>query len=74
MEMHVLDFTPQPPHTTPPPSCQVSDQGTEGDEEQKKFLNYKYPAMSKTQGSFTLHVSGGAGWGADVHRSGVQMP
>lgn len=36
---------------------QVSDQGTEGDEEQKKFLNYKYPAMSKTQGSFTLHVS-----------------
>lgn len=29
----------------------------EGDEEHKKFLNYKYPAMSKTQGSFTLHVS-----------------
>ncbi|KAL4429831.1 hypothetical protein ABPG77_010948 [Micractinium sp. CCAP 211/92] len=37
----------------------VSDQGTEGDEEQKKFLNYKYPAMSKTQGSFTLHVEAG---------------
>jgi hypothetical protein len=36
--------------------CQVSDQGTEGDEEQKKFLNYKYPAMTKTQGNFTLHV------------------
>lgn len=38
-------------------SLQVSDQGSEGDEEQKKFLNYKYPAMRKTQGNFTLHVS-----------------
>lgn len=47
------------PSAPPPPlpPAQVSDQGTEGDEEQKKFLNYKYPAMSKTQGSFTLHVS-----------------
>ncbi len=38
------------------PLPQVTDQGTEGDEEQKKFLNYKYPDMSKTQGNFTLHV------------------
>lgn len=29
----------------------------EGDEEQKRFLNYKYPKMRKTQGAFTLHVS-----------------
>lgn len=39
------------------PCGQVSDQGVEGDEEQKKFLSYKYPAMTKTQGAFTLHVS-----------------
>jgi hypothetical protein len=38
---------------------QVNDQGVEGDEDHKKFLNYKYPAMSKTQGSFTLHVRRG---------------
>ena len=44
-----------------PHALQVTDQGTEGDEEQKKFLNYKYPNMSKTQGSFTLHVSCGRG-------------
>jgi hypothetical protein len=29
----------------------------EGDEDEKKFLHYKYPAMTKTQGSFKLHVS-----------------
>jgi ATP-binding cassette, sub-family E, member 1 len=37
----------------------VSDVGLEGDEEEKRFLHYKYPAMSKTQGSFTLHVEAG---------------
>lgn len=46
-----------PPRPPPSPPRQVSDQGAEGDEEHKKFLNYKYPALTKTQGSFTLHVS-----------------
>lgn len=60
--VHAWCHVPTQPITTHPASLlsplrQVSDQGTEGDEEQKKFLNYKYPAMSKTQGSFTLHVS-----------------
>ncbi|KAI3429835.1 hypothetical protein D9Q98_010148 [Chlorella vulgaris] len=41
-------------------SFKVNDQGVEGDEDHKKFLNYKYPAMSKTQGSFTLHVEAGS--------------
>lgn len=40
-------------------SFKVSDTGIEGDEEEKRFLHYKYPAMSKTQGSFTLHVEAG---------------
>lgn len=37
----------------------VSDTGVEGDEETKRFLHYKYPAMTKTQGNFTLHVEAG---------------
>lgn len=37
----------------------VSDTGIEGDEEEKRFLHYKYPAMSKTQGNFKLHVEAG---------------
>ena len=37
----------------------VSDTGVEGDEETKRFLHYKYPAMRKTQGSFTLNVEAG---------------
>ncbi|KAG7667062.1 hypothetical protein Ndes2526B_g04449 [Nannochloris sp. 'desiccata'] len=37
----------------------VSDTGVEGDEESKRFLHYKYPAMKKTQGTFTLHVEAG---------------
>jgi ATP-binding cassette subfamily E protein 1 len=37
----------------------VSDTGVEGDEEAKRFLHYKYPAMKKTQGTFTLHVEAG---------------
>ena len=40
-------------------SFKVNDTGIEGDEEEKRFLHYKYPAMSKTQGSFTLHVEAG---------------
>ena len=43
---------------------QVSDTAAEGDEDEKKFLLYKYPAMTKTQGNFKLHVSvGGLGGG-----------
>jgi ATP-binding cassette, sub-family E, member 1 len=37
----------------------VNDQGVEGDEAQKKFLHYKYPAMTRTQGNFKLHVEPG---------------
>eukprot|EP00890_Picochlorum_soloecismus_P006700 jgi/Picsp_1/855/NSC_04343-R1_rnase l inhibitor-like protein len=37
----------------------VSDTGLEGDEEEKRFLNYKYPSMKKTQGSFTLSIEPG---------------
>lgn len=37
----------------------VSDTSVEGDEETKKFLHYKYPAMTKTQGNFKLHVEAG---------------
>lgn len=37
----------------------VSDQGVEGDEEEKRFLHYKYPAMTKTQGNFRLRVEPG---------------
>lgn len=40
-------------------SFKVSDTGLEGDEEAKRFLNYKYPAMTKTQGSFQLHIEAG---------------
>lgn len=40
-------------------SFKVSDTGLEGDEETKRFLHYKYPAMTKTQGSFTLTVEPG---------------
>jgi ATP-binding cassette subfamily E protein 1 len=38
----------------------VQDVGAEGDEEQKRFLHYKYPAMTRTQGSFKLHVEAGS--------------
>eukprot|EP00887_Chlorella_sp_A99_P003911 scaffold11.g3911.t1 len=41
-------------------SFKVSDTGAEGDEETKKFLSYKYPNMTKTQGSFKLHVEAGS--------------
>jgi ATP-binding cassette subfamily E protein 1 len=37
----------------------VQDVGVEGDEEAKRFLHYKYPAMTKTQGSFQLTVEPG---------------
>jgi ATP-binding cassette subfamily E protein 1 len=40
-------------------SFKVSDTGLEGDEEEKRFLNYKYPSMKKTQGSFTLSIEPG---------------
>ena len=40
-------------------SFKVSDTGLEGDEEAKRFLNYKYPAMTKTQGSFQLTIEAG---------------
>lgn len=40
-------------------SFKVSDTGLEADEEEKRFLNYKYPAMRKTQGNFTLNIESG---------------
>ena len=40
-------------------SFKVSDTGLEADEEEKRFLNYKYPAMRKTQGNFTLNIEAG---------------
>jgi len=40
-------------------SFKVSDTGVEGDEDEKRFLHYKYPAMTKTQGNFKLHVEAG---------------
>jgi len=40
-------------------SFKVSDTGLEGDEEEKRFLNYKYPSMRKTQGNFTLSIEPG---------------
>lgn len=40
-------------------SFKVSDTTMEGDEESKRFLHYKYPAMSKTLGAFTLNVEAG---------------
>ncbi len=39
--------------------CQVTDTAVEGDEGLKKFLRYKYPAMTKTQGGFKLTVEAG---------------
>ncbi|KAI8110469.1 hypothetical protein M9435_002143 [Picochlorum sp. BPE23] len=40
-------------------SFKVSDAGIEADEDEKRFLNYKYPAMKKTQGNFTLSIEAG---------------
>lgn len=40
-------------------SFKVSDTTIEGDESAKKFLSYKYPQMTKTQGNFTLTVEAG---------------
>lgn len=38
---------------------QVAEAATEMDGDQKKFSNYSYPAMTKTQGSFRLRVEAG---------------
>ena len=38
---------------------QVAEAATEMDGDQKKFSNYAYPAMTKTQGSFRLQVEAG---------------
>lgn len=38
---------------------QVAEAATEADGDQKKFSNYTYPAMTKTQGSFRLQVEAG---------------
>ena len=38
---------------------QVAEQASEADGDQKKFSNYSYPAMTKTQGSFRLQVEAG---------------
>lgn len=43
-------------------SFKVSDTTVDGDEGAKRFLSYKYPAMTKTQGNFKLHV--GPAWRA----------
>uniref|UniRef100_A0A1D1ZZX4 ABC transporter E family member 2 n=1 Tax=Auxenochlorella protothecoides TaxID=3075 RepID=A0A1D1ZZX4_AUXPR len=40
-------------------SFKVSDTTVDGDEGAKRFLSYKYPAMTKTQGNFKLHVEAG---------------
>lgn len=40
-------------------SFKVSDVGAEGDESAKRFLHYSYPAMTRTQGAFKLHVEAG---------------
>ncbi|KDD74545.1 hypothetical protein H632_c1239p0 [Helicosporidium sp. ATCC 50920] len=40
-------------------SFKVSDVGAEGDEAAKRFLHYKYPNMTRTQGNFTLDVKAG---------------
>ncbi|CAL5227998.1 g11052 [Coccomyxa viridis] len=37
----------------------VAEAATEADGDQKKFSNYTYPAMTKTQGSFRLQVEAG---------------
>ena len=38
---------------------QVAEAASEMDGDQKKFSNYSYPAMTKTQGSFQLSVEAG---------------
>ena len=38
---------------------QVAEAAAEMDGDQKKFSNYTYPAMTKTQGSFRLQVEAG---------------
>ena len=38
---------------------QVAEAASELDGDQKKFSNYSYPAMTKTQGSFQLSVEAG---------------
>ena len=40
-------------------SVQVAEAASEMDGDQKKFSNYSYPAMTKTQGSFKLSVEAG---------------
>lgn len=40
-------------------SFRVSDTSVEGDEGAKRFLSYRYPAMTKTQGNFKLHIEAG---------------
>ncbi|KAL6774006.1 RLI1 [Auxenochlorella protothecoides x Auxenochlorella symbiontica] len=40
-------------------SFKVSDTTVDGDEGAKRFLSYKYPTMTKTQGNFKLHVEAG---------------
>lgn len=40
-------------------SVQVAEAASEMDGDQKKFSNYSYPAMTKTQGSFQLSVEAG---------------
>ena len=41
------------------PHLQVAEAASEMDGDQKKFSNYSYPAMTKTQGSFRLNVEAG---------------
>lgn len=41
------------------PHLQVAEAASETDGDQKKFSNYSYPAMTKTQGSFRLNVEAG---------------
>lgn len=37
----------------------MAEAASEMEGDQKKFSNYSYPAMTKTQGSFSLHVEAG---------------
>ena len=46
-------------HVFPCVRLQVAEAAAEMDGDTKKFSNYTYPAMTKTQGSFRLQVEAG---------------